>query len=147
MMKAVKSFEEILSEKLNNAKNEPQYSSTTRAIIEESVPIFFVNFALKVKSPLGRYPKKTISVSEKLTNWLEKCQTFEEKQAVQFFFSHGEVDFIDDRTLSKSFRRLALKLHPDRFARQNATVVDQKKSQFIELQKHYACLKKLAKLS
>lgn len=145
MERARKTFQEILEEKINFSKKDSKEFSTTRAIIEGNIPFFISNFALKIKNPLGNYPKKTISEAEKLQFWLEKCQTFEEKQAVQFFFHHGETNFINGRTLTKSFRKIALKLHPDRFSGQNLALIDQKKSEFIHLQNHYSILKKLAK--
>lgn len=62
------------------------------------------------------------------------------RSALDFFLIYGEIfqDYPSLETIKTSYRRLALKLHPDRHP---PTVKDHYSKLFIELRRHYEVLK------
>ena len=153
MRENTKSFFEILEEKLAETKNEDSTSSTHRAknshFVNEKVD-FSLSISLEkiLFRPKNSYPHSDQSVQILLEERLLMCKNEEQKSAVRFFFDMGAREFLivkNEKLLTKSYRKLATKLHPDKFAQKDIKTIEIQKNIFVELQKHYNVLKTLAK--
>lgn len=157
MRENLKTFLEILEEKFKEGEKLENDSSTHRAkntsFVNENFDFCCTSTLLmSTRKRLFRSKNSYIPSENVIQTLLEarlfNCKTEAQKSAVRFFFEMGARDFLinaSQKLVTKSYRRLAMKLHPDKFAQKDVKTIEKQKKLFIELQKHYLVLKTLAK--